>query len=111
MTANETVIKWVAGLFGCKISYVLKTGRHKPQYFVRLSGKRVRLLCERLMPFLIVKRRQAELILEFPCDARIAPGIKIAQSEINVERERLRVAINSLNHLPRNPNTRRGVAA
>lgn len=108
---DEDVLTWMAGLFGCSISYVLKRTKNpkwKDQYFVRLSGTRVQILCQILLPYLRVKRQQAELICRFPCDARKAPGFRIAGSEINTERYRLRDQINALNHKPRNPATIRG---
>jgi hypothetical protein len=105
---DQGVIEWVAEKFNVTISYVLKNGgRNKPQFFVRLSGKRVQILCRRLAPFLRVKARQALLITTFPADARVAPGVKVERSAINIERERLRIEINGLNHAPRNKSARR----
>lgn len=107
---DEAVIEWVASRWGCAVSYVLKRKNNPKwldQYFVRLSGKRAQLLCLTLLPYLRVKRRQAELVCGFPCEARIAPGKPIA-AEVNAKRFSLRDQINGLNHRPRNPATRRG---
>lgn len=71
----------------------------KPQYRVQLFGKREKLLCQMIHPYLRVKAEQARLVTEFPCDARIAPGIKIAKTDINEVRYRLHDQINSLNHV------------
>lgn len=73
----------------------------KAQYRFQIFGKRAKLLCERLLPFLRVKNEQARLVTTFPTDARIAPGVKIEKSEINKVRFELRDQINSLNHANR----------
>lgn len=70
----------------------------KPQYRFQVFGKRAQLLCAALIPYLKVKAEQARLVTTFPVDARIAPGVKIANSEINEVRYRLRDQINALNH-------------
>jgi hypothetical protein len=70
----------------------------KPQYRFQVFGKRAQLLCRRILPYLRVKAEQARLVCEFPCDARIAPGVKIERSAINVVRYPLRDQINALNH-------------
>lgn len=70
----------------------------KPQFRVQVFGKRAKLLCEALLPYLRVKREQARLVTTFPVDARIAPGVRIERTEINETRYRLRDEINSLNH-------------
>ena len=71
---------------------------YKPQYRFQVFGKRAQLLCRKMLPYLRVKSEHARLVCEFPCDARIAPGVKIERSEINETRYRLRDRINALNH-------------
>lgn len=70
----------------------------KPQYRTQLFGKRAKMLCVAMLPYLKVKSEQARLVTTFPVDARIAPGHKIERSEINEVRYRLRDEINALNH-------------
>lgn len=70
----------------------------KEQVRTQVFGKRAKLLCEVLLPYLRVKTEQARLVTTFPTDARIAPGVKIEHSEINAIRYRLRDQINALNH-------------
>ena len=48
--------------------------RWKPQWTVRLHGRRAQLLCQALLPYLKVKREQAECIIEFPVEGRSGPG-------------------------------------
>lgn len=96
---HRGVIEWLAEKMGCRAEALPRRQAHyKLQYKVRLFGKRVRLLCEVLLPYLRVKDQQARLICTFPVDARIAPGVKIGRSEINETRYRLREQINALNH-------------
>jgi hypothetical protein len=71
---------------------------YRPQYRFQLFGKRAKMLCESVLPYLRVKREQARLVTTFPVDARIAPGVKIERSAINAERYRLRDEINAKNH-------------
>lgn len=108
---DRDVIEWISSRWGCKVSYVLKRTKNPnwlDQHFVRLSGKRAQLLCLVLLPYLRVKRRQAELVGLFPCEAREAPGKRISP-EVNERRFALRDQINGLNHKPRNPAARRGM--
>lgn len=109
---DRAVIEWAASRWGCAVSYVLKRTKNPnwlDQHFVRLSGKRAQILCLVLLPYLRVKRAQAELVCTFPCDVRTAPGHTISP-EVNAVRFALRDKINGLNHRPRNPNTKRGGA-
>lgn len=107
---DRPVMDWLAETLGVSKPLVhnhTNLRRHpymKPQYRVQLFGKRAQLLCNALLPYLRVKHRQAELVTRFPCDARIAPGVKIERSAINEIRFRLRDEINGLNHVAtRNP--------
>ena len=109
------LINWIAGILKAgtvKNHGTAKRSKENPhwkkQYRTQLFGKRAQLICGRLLPFLRVKRRQAELVLTFPCDARIAPGVKIERTSINEIRYALRDEINALNHKPRNPAALRG---
>jgi aromatic ring-cleaving dioxygenase len=70
---------------------------YRPQYRFNVFGKRAKLLCEVLLPYLRVKHEQARLVTAFPVDARVAPGVKIERSALNEERYRLRDEINALN--------------
>jgi len=42
----------------------------KTQYLFRICGKRAKLLCKFLLPYLITKRKHAEVVLKWPIDAR-----------------------------------------
>jgi len=42
----------------------------KPQYLFRICGKRAKLLCKSIFPYLITKREHAKLVLIWPTDVR-----------------------------------------
>ena len=100
---HKGVIEWLASKLGQRAIYTVRRKRGnfkktpKPMYYYRVSGKRARLLCEVLIPYLKVKIEHAKVLAEYPCDARIAPGVTIEQTEINAVRERLRKKLTNLN--------------
>lgn len=102
MTDKE-VINWLAEKFGNKAVECLRPRGEsfkrtpKPIYRVSLQGRRACLLCEILLPFLKVKKKHAEVLLKYPCDARIGPGRKIYGSEINEIRKTLKKELTKLN--------------
>lgn len=51
--------------------------RWRVQHLVRLHGKRAQLLCQALLPFMIVKKPHAEIALQFPCDCRSGPLVQL----------------------------------
>lgn len=101
---HKGVITWMAERLQAgtvKLHNHTNLRRHphlKPQYRTQLFGKRARLLCIAILPYMKVKHEQARLVITFPVDARIAPGVKIERSEINKVRFALRDQINALNH-------------
>lgn len=91
MTHRET-IEWIQSLW---LSGSIKINNHsalrsrgpnwKTQWIVRIHGKRAKLLCELLLPFLRTKRQQAELVCQFPCDVRdggITPAIDACRNDL-----------------------------
>ena len=84
---------------------VKKNPRWKKQYGIFISGKRAKLLCEVLLPFLKVKKSQAELICKFPGDDLRGRGAKLLP-EVLIERNRLFQQIHVLNR--RGPNPQEG---
>ena len=56
--------------------------RVRPQYRTSVTGKRAVLLCAQMLPYLITKRAQAELVAQFPADGRRAPGLRLADGVI-----------------------------
>ena len=101
--SDKGVIQWLADKIGNKATEILypKKGSFKktpkPIYRIALQGRRACLLCEVLLPFLKVKKKQAEILMEYPCDARIAPGKKINGSKINEIRIKLKDRLTELN--------------
>lgn len=74
----------------------------KPQWIVRLYGKRTKLLCAALLPYLIVKKEQAECILAFPVEGRRGPGQPLPAGMAE-ERRRLAERMTILNRRGPNP--------
>jgi len=91
-------LEWMADKLQATVSYHTrrkegKSGFHRKQMIVRLSGRRAQLLCEAILPYLKIKERQALIVISFPCDMR-----KDGLSEtINQIRLKLQAEIQKLN--------------
>jgi len=98
---HQGVVEWLAEKVGNKAVYVAAPERHKlarkPAYSFRLQGRRAKLLCQGLMPYLKVKYYHANILLRWPCDVRIGPGITIDQTGIIPIRENLAAELRKLN--------------
>lgn len=72
---HHGVVKWLAESLGTKVNVLnrhLKNPKHKPSFEVRIMGKRADLLCHRMLPYLHVKKQQAEILIE--CYKTYLPG-------------------------------------
>ncbi len=100
---DKFVIEWLASKYGNKAVETVRKPQGpfkrtpKTMYRVSLQGRRACLLCELLLPYLKVKKKQAEVLMEYPCDARIKPGKKVYGSTINKIRRGLRDRLRKLN--------------
>jgi len=62
---NLAVLSWIKGALGMgKITKERRKEGHKPVYVLRFLPDEQRTLLPKLLPYLIVKRRQAELLLQ-----------------------------------------------
>jgi len=91
-------LEWMAEKLNATVSFHTrkhkgKPGYHLKQMIVRLHGTRAQLLCRVLLPYLKIKRKQAEIILRFPCDMR-STGLT---PEINILRATMRNEIQGMN--------------
>lgn len=68
----------------------------REQWRTSVAGARAQLLCRRMLPYMHTKAAQATLVLEFPVDARSAPGVRLPE-EIRLTRERLGRQISDIN--------------
>lgn len=94
---HSGVLVWLAEKLGLSMSEVPRTpAGWRDQYSVRIHGARAVLLCGRMLPYLKVKRLQAELVQAFPGDQRKAPGATIDPS-VNAKRQAMREKVNALN--------------
>lgn len=101
---HKGVIEWLAEKFGNTAMYIAPSQERgfknptRPAYSCRLGGKRAKLLCKVLTPYLKVKSKHAKVLARYPGDARFGPGIKIEETGIDVVRERLKVELTALNN-------------
>lgn len=68
----------------------------REQWRTQVSGARAQLLCHRMLPYMRTKAIQAGLVVEFPVDARTAPGIHLPE-ETRLMRIKLAERISALN--------------
>lgn len=68
----------------------------RAQWKTLVSGSRAQLLCRRMLPYMHTKAAQAELVIDFPVDARTAPGVTLPE-EIRDRRIALAAQISALN--------------
>lgn len=74
---DKSVIMWLQEHIKAQSVWALNRKNHpryktslKTQYLFRICGKRAKLLCKYLLPYLIVKRKHAEIVLKWPIDVR-----------------------------------------
>lgn len=100
---NQTdfqALEWMADKLKATVSFHTrrrkgkKGGYHREQMIVRLHGARAQLLCAAILPYLKIKKRQAEIVLRFPCDTRRNGGLS---EDINTVRFELQTEIHKLN--------------
>lgn len=68
----------------------------REQWKTNVSGARAQLLCRRMLPYMRTKAAQARLVVEFPVDARAAPGVRLPE-ETRLLRTQLAEQISALN--------------
>lgn len=101
---HKGVIEWLASKFGNSALYVAPPQKRgfknltQPAYSCRLGGKRAKLLCAVLMPYLKVKIEHAKILAQYPEDARVGSGIRIEETGIDIIRERLKEELTILNN-------------
>ena len=76
MTDKE-VIYWLQDKIKAQTVWELERKMHprykgvlKKQYLFRICGKRAKLLCNSISPYLIVKRKHANVVMQWPVDVR-----------------------------------------
>lgn len=106
---HEPTIRWMAELWGASCTSWAEHRRaehHKPQFRTVLTGERAADLCQLLLPFMITKKEQAKLIIEFVEHAQTRPGVRLTD-EMVAKRIELKQRMNELNddrrvHLTKN---------
>lgn len=72
-----------------------KLGIQKPGYRLQFTANQIRYVLPQIMPYLIIKREQAAILLEFLTS--VVNGKNLTEA-VGVEQERLRAEIQRLNH-------------
>ncbi len=95
---KHDALEWMAEILDGVVSFHTRRrkgnpGYHQRQMIVRLHGTRAQRLCEALLPYLKIKKAQAEIIRRFPCDVR-STGLT---EKINRIRLSLRKEIQGMN--------------
>jgi hypothetical protein len=100
MMTHEGVLRWVADKLQVAVAKIpRKPTGWRDQFSVRIHGKRAITLCQIMLPFLRVKREQAELVQAFPFEERKGRprAGRALTPEIIAAREELRLRVNALN--------------
>ena len=102
--ADFQALEWMADKLKATVSFHTrcrddKNGYHRKQMIVRLHGVRAQRLCAAILPYLKTKKRQAEIVLRFPCDTRKSGGLS---EDINTFRFELQSEIHKLNQRGKN---------
>ena len=93
--AKAPILDWLISVLGTKDLVVERRTKFK---MLRLHPPCLRWLLPQLMPWLVLKRRQAEILLEFMSDCRYQ-GKELTHDQW-AKREQLRVEIMKLNEKP-----------
>lgn len=93
------VIEWFASRLGVTVrSRTPRSARYRMQYHVRVAGKRAVNLCVILLPFLRVKKDQANLMIRFGDTYNPHEGWeRKITPEVHEKREQIRLEIMRLN--------------
>ncbi len=97
MNSLET-IEWLSKGLGVSYSIVRrKEKNHKTGWRIALVGKRATYLTGKVYPYLITKRKQAEIILEFGRVGYFHVDNKLSKAQIKHNRQELKGKIRPLN--------------
>ena len=100
MMTHEGVLRRLGERLGLAVANVTrKPAAWRNQHSLRIHGKRAVHLCRRMLPYLHVKRDQAEILQSFPFEdrkGRMRNGRHLS-CDIVIARQALRDRVNSLN--------------
>lgn len=91
----KPLLDWVESLFG-GATYLHKV-KTSPRWDWQIRGKDAQDLLITLLPYLIVKRNQAELAIAFPILPRSGPGLTEAAKTIKIVQKMFYEKMHSLN--------------
>jgi hypothetical protein len=94
---NYTLIDWLSFMFDFKIfEHHSPDASRRTCYHAELANQKAVDIAEKILPFLIIKPKQAELLIKFWESTRWSKG-SIVPTEIMKERERIHLLIKELN--------------
>jgi len=91
---NEIVLRYIQYLVGGWISGPKERGKNsKPHWTITISGTKGKTILEKILPFLVIKRKQAELAIQCPFSLS---GVSLTKKEKDL-RDKLKKEIAILN--------------
>lgn len=90
---DEEIVNWVGSVWGAKVTQFARhraLPHHKPQFRVQVTGEKAVEFCKSIYPYLKVKKKQAELHIEW----MVTKSMENAQS-----RNALRANLKARSHL------------
>lgn len=94
---NADLIEWLQEKFPAhRVAYAIKNPKHKPLHEWRILGKKAAPVLEAALPYLVIKRRQAEIALEF-ISTMGTTGRRGHESPVHARRLELEAEITELN--------------
>lgn len=96
---SEELIEWLKATFGGGREYVwhkLKNPNWKPIYVWYASGKMLEYICKSIYPYLIIKKKQCELMLQFRATVKNR-GSKVVEPEVLELRQSIIDQMHALN--------------
>ena len=95
--SKRGILDWISDLVGGTVGVHCQHGF----YNLRFHAGTIRWLLPQLLPYLKVKKRQAEIVLEFTDLSKVSKNGKSLSAEELARREGLRVECGALNEKPR----------
>lgn len=94
--SNRDVLEWIKSLYGGNLYARAKKAGHKQIYSYVVTARKAEHLLKEVLPFLIVKKEQAQLVLEFYANGEHGK-LRTSPEELN-RRESIYSILRSLNY-------------
>ena len=94
-TTEKTVPEWIHSKYGGTLNHRVRTGKYKDVFRWIVHSKQAEKVLRDILPFLRIRKRQAELALEFR-ETKVKRGQRVS-NELWEKRENIRKQISQLN--------------